>query len=857
MNFFLRLICLIFISICIFLNNLSANPSNKKHNSNSAILENNLMRVSIDTCDSSSEFGRILSLYDKKQNSTVGNNNFFGLRAGSIVAYKKKALYCSSDSLSLELSNFGVMNITALMDYILSENRIILNLKIICHDTTEFSDGINLDFESDLNHLTCSNHLQNIINLDLDTLQKTISTIDLNQITQLSNSINKLFIVIRNPFQSHFVFNNMGTFKHTIQILQLSPSPSLTGSPNAFSKITANDTIYRSIEINIDSTIIAPVFFSEHPYGLSNSITMYWDELPNRDNWAYMTSDTATDTKYMHFFVKLLNAFPSMKMGFLLLPDRILSLPYTYFKNWSVNSSYIISDTLEKKSGNASLLMLSDSLKSLVVYQKLSCSPNTPYSLTYYLKTENIIGSGVYGEVYADTHLIASGTHFRGDNNWLKSGFDFKTRLQDTSITVYLRIQDSKGWAFFDDINLSQIGFHSNLLQNPGFEIADSGIMYDNPRRHWVDAHGPYQIITKAPQSYIDFLKSIENHTLRYGWENRVELGVHGYHHSPSLFEPDPKHEFCYYDPEGDSLRINKIISEYYQSGLTSASLKFIRPPGMDFSKSIIDLTIDKGFVYFNAPYTGGQPFNAFMLKRNSNIMWMVRTTWWADYDSAWSTDRLIAVLNQGHIGDIGGHPEAVFYKGADSSYQRLKKIFDSLETRYPNVGYLFPDEYADNATSIYNKKITTVERQNKNIVFQFHGTTDSGNTVVYLGTCDNVLINGKAVNFKIYNGTTYAILPKISEGDDTLLFINAVDNIIAVKQNKKNVSNRNIASNYNGYISVFNLRGQKICTVPEKIFRHTVQGRRIQGFNIPSGMYIVKKKTHSGRIESEFLTIP
>jgi len=853
----LTLFCLM---VCVSGFTIEAYATVQKHSSDYAIMENDKIRVSIDTCNSSSTFGMITSLYNKKRCATIGNNRLFSLRTGNLTAYEKTVLHCTNDTITFELGKFGTKNFTAFMEYALSSNGVFLTLKVVCSEKTDFSDGLNLDFQSSLTQLACSNHFANSIACNVDTLHTFMSAVDFDQIVQLADSTNIMTIIMRNPFHSHFAFNIPTTRNHTIYILQCSPAPTVTGSPNAYSTIDANDTIFRQIEVNIDSGIITPVFFGEQPDGFSNTIAMFWDELPNSDNWAYMTTDTETDTKYMHFFAKLLKEDTAIKMGFLLIPDRILAPTYTTFKNWTVNSPYIISDTFEKNSGNYSLLMLSDSLRSRVAYQKVACLPNTAYSLTYYIKTDNIIGNGVYSEVYADTHWIAAGPHLLGDNSWQISGFNFKTSKNDTSLSVYIRIQDSKGNAFFDDVKLSYLGNDSNLLSNSGFETNSGGIRYDNSRRHWSDAHGAEHIVDVAPKPYIDFLKRIENHTLLYGWEDRVELGSHGYHHSPSLFEPDPMHEFYYYDPYGDSLRINRIFSEYKQLGLTNASLRFMRSPGFDFSKSLLDILIDKGFVYFDVSYVGGLPFTSYMLQRGQNQMWLVRNAWWADYDtSGEAITRIVSVLDQGHFGAIGGHPGNVFYKATEKSYQRLKGILSSFEASYTNLGYIFPDAYADNAKSIYKLYVNGTERLDKDIIFRFHGATDSGNTVVYIGTCDNVLLNGKAVSYKIYQGSTYVVLPKNQVAFDTLLFQNAIDQQLSGKirkQQKKLIFSNNILDP-DRLAQIYNMRGQKICMVQERLLNNATPFHVKAGLYLSSGVYIIKRTDLNGKTKNQFMVIP
>jgi hypothetical protein len=463
-------------------------------------------------------------------------------------------------------------------------------------------------------------------------------------------------------------------------------------------------------------------------------------------------------------------------MGLLLLPDRLVGRPATVFSNWAVDTPYIISDTIEKSEGAASMEMLSDSIRTLRAWQNVRCKPNKDYTLSYRISTREVSGGGAYCEVYAGEHFKNYGPWLLGDNPWQQKEFNFKTSADDTMLTVYARLQDAKGYVFFDDIQLKPSGGDTNLLKNGGFELVDSGYRYDNARRHWTDAHGPERIITKAPQSYIESLQRMEKHTLLYGWEDRVEIGCHGYHHSPSVFEPDPKWEFQYFDPFGDSLRLECIFSEYYKMGLTKASLRFWRSPGFAYTKSLLDVLVDKGFVFFDALNPGGAQFGAFMLQRGDRRMWSVENAWWADYEaqSANPTDRLFSIVTHGHLGVIGGHPEGVYADYGDSSskaYHRFTGILSALKDSCPTLGFVFPDEYADNADAIYKLRIESVERSGSGVTLRFRGNSKAGNTVVYQGKCRKVSFNNNPIAFQEIRGVTYATLPADSSGSGSVVF--------------------------------------------------------------------------------------
>jgi len=835
--------------------------STTRHSSPCALLANARLSATIDTCSGSPTFGMVMSLYDKHCNVSVGRNQLFRLHSGRTVAFSTTTQYCTSDTIILKFGEFGLTKMSALMEYALLDECITLQMKLFSDEPTDYPEGIGLDFQTDFRRISCSNHLSKIMSWNVDTLKG--AQFDFNQIVQFSDSCDCMTFVMRNPFHSHFGINTNGKNNHTLFILQCAPPGTQTGTAAAFSTIGANDTIIRRIEVYPSNRISAPVFFCEHPNGFSNTVTMFWDELPNRDNWAFMTTDTAMDTKYYRFFVRLLHENPDVKMGFVLLPDRLVNIPSTTFQNWTLNSPYIIADTMEKCKGSASMLMLSDSIRSLTACQKVFCRPNSAYTLTYKVKTSGIIGIGAYGEVYADTHLINYGTHELGDNSWGIKGFDFKTSARDSVLSVFLRLQNSKGIVFFDDVRLTPFNGDTNLLLNGGFESFVPGFLYENPRRHWVDAHGPERIVTAAPNAYLQFLQRIENHSLRYGWEDRVEIGCHGYHHTSSLFEPDPKHEFDYYDPFGDNLRMEHIFSEYRQMGLTKASLRFWRSPGFAYSKSLLDLLVDSGFVFFDAPNLGGPAFTAYMLQRAANRMWLAQNTWWADYDSVGnSTNRLFSVLAQGHLAVIGGHPELVFNKQSDASFQRFHGILSAMKDACPSLGYVFPDEYADNADALYQVRIESIRREGKNIVLRFRGKIRAGNTLVYLGKCDKVTLNNAAIRSLKNNDVTYAVLPGDYSGTGTVVFENGVDN------QSENLSQPTSCGNHaaigkeiaitGGGVAVYTLSGQRVCFIENTAQREIMGKLRYGNHNLGCGVFILMPvRPSSAKMRNVLLMIP
>jgi hypothetical protein len=200
-----------------------------------------------------------------------------------------------------------------------------------------------------------------------------------------------------------------------------------------------------------------------------------------------------------------------------------------------------------------------------------------------------------------------------------------------------------------------------------------------------------------------------------------------------------------------------------------------------------------------------------------------------------------------------------MFPKGADSSYRRLKGIFSSLEAAFPNLGYVFPDDYADNASAVYRLVPRKAERKKSDVVFAFYGALDSGVTVVYHGSCRAALLNGAQVPLKTNNGATYAVLPKTPPREDTLVFVNAVDRQFSTDASGSRASRgpaRIVAQPRLLTGEVYNVRGQRLRAVPGLSVKGAFGIPRAR-LDLPGGVYIVSVKNASGISRTGRVVVP
>ena len=747
-----------------------------------AVLQNEHIAASIELDTLSKRFGSVIGFAGRGSIGTPAHTTWFRLRAGDRTASNRSVIVNSADTVCVELSRFGSYPLTARIMYTLAGNALVMEFACWSASRVELAGGLLFDMKSDYPELSYSsqNHESGYYRI------ASAGNVQVHCNTKLHfyDADNAAVFYMRNPFHSFWELNTTDRGGHILWILQpVMPRGrykyrQLEGP--AFAPVLAeNDTLYRRVEVYCSDSIAFPLCLSEHPDGFSRTLTMYWDELPNRDNWAFMTTADARDVKYDHYFVRLLTEHPSLKMGYLLLCDRLLYVHNTVFDSWIVDTAFIVADSLEEAQGQWCACMIAQERTTLRMYQDVACSPSAHYTLSYMMKTENIRGAGAYGEVYGSSNnLLAADAAQAASTDWRRCSLPVSTGATDSTMRVFLRIENSSGIALFDDVSLVKNGATVNLLANGGFESNTPWITYDNVRRHWSDAHGPDHVASRAPQAYLDFLRRIENDEMMYGWENRVRLGSHGYHHTPSLFHPEPEHEFQHYDPEGDALRVHRIFSETRAMGRTPKSLRFWRTPGHKYTASLLNILLDSGVVFFDPGETtfpsDRRLYTCSLLHKGDKRLCGVNCSYWADVATNDSDDDLCAMLGRGHLGHIGAHPDELFLGAMEESYNRFNRVITKCEQSYPNLGYVFPDEFADNAIAIYNLRVTGVSSSGPDVHMALSGSVRQGNSAVFVGSCDQALFDGAAAATRTEGPRTYIILPDAPQGAHTLVLKNA-----------------------------------------------------------------------------------
>lgn len=297
---------------------------------------------------------------------------------------------------------------------------------------------------------------------------------------------------------------------------------------------------------------------------------------------------------------------------------------------------------------------------------------------------------------------------------------------------------------------------------------------------HW---HCTWRISTEATPEFRQWLLNIQEDA--YTWADRVNLGSHGYHHTPN---PDSSfgefHEFITYEPEEHFERFAMLNSDICDMGLDPGKVcRAIRYAGHRTSLSGLWATISAGFdFYCNGirwwDWNAGEYFRDTYISKfqtPEGRIWGTNTVWWADYQSMYPYEYLSSVMTRGKHGLLGGHPGQMLAMGlVPEAYQRLDSVCTSLETDYQHFGWLFPIEYGDFLEECYGMLWENVEYSPGGLSLSFNGAATLGETLVIFLPEDAVvyqlLLDGQPLDWEVREGERlFAVLPSISAGQHSL----------------------------------------------------------------------------------------
>lgn len=432
-----------------------------------------------------------------------------------------------------------------------------------------------------------------------------------------------------------------------------------------------------------------------------------------------------------------------------------------------------------------------------------------------------------------------------------KSGHDPDAPLQQYLIRLLEEHPRMKmGWIILPDAITSIAS-----LQNP-----------DYPPGQWWKAHGVHRILTAAPEEYKQWLKNIDQNRNILGYEDRIHLGSHGYHHTPEMQLSLTEYEFEYYDPVGHGSTIFTINRELEQLGLSEETHKWIRFPGFYFTRSTVDALLKYGYIFFDYGGYNHPPWMFF--QANGKRIWAVGTFWEGDTPSPYKMMK--EILAQGRFCYTAGHPFGWFKNGDENAFNQINQIFTAAESDFPHLGYMFPDDIGYYAEKTYKLNNIAFWKQGGKFYFSFKGATSQDQTLVLdfataMDIPDKILFDGKPIdNFNIRGKKLIVLLPK---SENTTHVIETAIKIDFVKNQPSKPEEWILLENFpNPFgkrtsiickidskligsafeISIYNILGQKVTTIITgkaflKRYRMNWDGRDVNGRKLPYGVYLLR----------------
>ncbi len=321
--------------------------------------------------------------------------------------------------------------------------------------------------------------------------------------------------------------------------------------------------------------------------------------------------------------------------------------------------------------------------------------------------------------------------------------------------------------------------------------LLPDGILTDNRDSVWFEPghedswshwHCTWRFSTEAPQEYLQWLRNIQDNV--YPWAERVQMGSHGYHHTPN---PDSSygefHEFITYEPWEHQERFTVNFQDLAACGLDTSLVRVIRYPGHRTSLSGLEATIDHGFTFFCNGwrlidwYAGKQFRNQWIsrFETSNGRMWGSNSVWWGDYQMMYPCEYLSEVMEKGKFGLLGCHPIAMLAAVGGSmnpeAYARIDSVMSSLENDYANFIWLFPSEYGDFLEACFNVSVSSIRDVAPELEMRFTGEVPEGLTFcACLDPGEEVLsatLDGASIPWEVRDGgRLFAVAPSRPAGD-------------------------------------------------------------------------------------------
>lgn len=407
---------------------------------------------------------------------------------------------------------------------------------------------------------------------------------------------------------------------------------------------------------------------------------------------------------------------------------------------------------------------------------------------------------------------------------------------------------------------------------------------YEDSWSHW---HSTWRVPTLAPPEYLQFLQNIQNDV--YPWADRVQIGSHGYHHTPN---PDSSygmfHEFITYEPEEHQERFRMNSLDIAGCGLDSNMVRVIRYSGHRTSLSGLQAVIDHGFTFYCngwrlTDWFAGKQFRNQWITRYQTAngrIWGSNSVWWGDYQSAYPYEYLSEVMDKGKFGLLGCHPAQMLgtFWGSgipEMAYARIDSVLSSLENDYPNFIWLFPAEYGDFLEDLFSIRVNSICGSAPELSMSFTGGVPEGLTLCAMLHPDDlvssVTLDGASIPWDIRDGgRLFAVAPERPPGNHRFeVIINPLVvesgnercsgfGVTAVSPSSGNslcIALAGIESGSDAEILVHDLSGRRVYT--DEITVSSSEVHILQEDTFPSGVYFITVRSQGSSGQARTVVIP
>lgn len=600
----------------------------------------------------------------------------------------------------------------------------------------------------------------------------------------LRNSDLEFVTSLSNPFHGDFIQRERQVQQ---RVMRTGNPRGAEIGPKVHSVLVPGDRIRREFLLTVDPVDHHAFDFmrvmaspSPHPYGAEGALFYIGDDFPLGNQWKYPTIPNDPDDPLQSSMVRILENFPWFKMSMVVIYDKLMYL-WGYSQGvqygWRLNRANISWVPFDRFEGNRSCRMEVDADKSCYVKQAFTMNPGNEIDVSLWamIRGELTGEGGIYIVILdpSNNEIERSECFRTTTGKWQELNFSVAEGiLLEENYQMQILLEYAGGSVFVDDVHL----FENQLeipLENNGFEEGDTYVTYDAPDYDWNNAHGELRL-TNCPEEYKDFLRLLDSGDVNFGWENRMNIGLHAYHHTSEsgFLEYTTSQEFTYNDPEQHKRVFDAIFEDAEEIDLSSNSLEYLRTSGIHFHHCTVQEAIKRGIQWMDHGYSEAMSY--YPVYGHGEMLWMQNQAFWGDNPDHPYADMEVTrnTLARGGIAQWGSHPKAMLDNGDHVREMWFSSLLIDINDEFPRAVWQFPNEISNRAVNMENWKNWTQNWENDTLHISFTGSTTEGMSIAMfhprsVTTLSDAVLDGD-ITCQLRFGSplrTFIILPELEYG--------------------------------------------------------------------------------------------